>query len=225
MDGDRALKAQATKPPSHLVRQGIRARNYNLPVVISRRDFDAILGHLRGTVWLMASLMCGSGLRLMECCRLAPRTSTSRVERFGPRRQREERPSDGHPRTLGEAPGQAAARRGAPARTRPSKGLRICRAPLRPRAQVPQHGPGMGVAVGNSPLPAPRSTPRPATPAATGTRRSSSEASKRPPAWPEFSSPSTATPCATPSCGQPPPRQPPRHPIQTPRATKTRVPR
>ena len=37
-----------------------------LPVVLSR----AILGCLDGTEWLMASLLYGAGLRLLECCRL-----------------------------------------------------------------------------------------------------------------------------------------------------------
>lgn len=41
-----------------------------LPVVLSRDEVNAILRHLRGTTWLMASLMYGSGLRLLECCRL-----------------------------------------------------------------------------------------------------------------------------------------------------------
>ena len=52
--------------------QGIvRAKQpIRLPVVLSRREVDAILAQLQGTVWLMSSLMYGSGLRLMECCRL-----------------------------------------------------------------------------------------------------------------------------------------------------------
>jgi len=29
-----------------------------------------VLAHLEGTYWLMASLLYGSGLRLMECVRL-----------------------------------------------------------------------------------------------------------------------------------------------------------
>jgi integron integrase len=41
-----------------------------LPLVLSRGEVAAILRHLKGTPWLMASLMYGSGLRLMECARL-----------------------------------------------------------------------------------------------------------------------------------------------------------
>ncbi len=40
------------------------------PVVLSSREVEAILGRLRGAPWLMASLMYGAGLRVLECCRL-----------------------------------------------------------------------------------------------------------------------------------------------------------
>ncbi len=42
----------------------------NLPVVMSREEVRSLLSEMNGTVWLMASLMYGAGLRLMECCRL-----------------------------------------------------------------------------------------------------------------------------------------------------------
>ena len=45
-------------------------RPVRLPVVLSRDEADAVLQHLHGTTWLMASLLYGSGLRLLECCRL-----------------------------------------------------------------------------------------------------------------------------------------------------------
>ena len=41
-----------------------------LPVVFSKEEVHVILGQLEGTTWLMASLLYGSGLRLMECLRL-----------------------------------------------------------------------------------------------------------------------------------------------------------
>jgi integron integrase len=41
-----------------------------LPVVFTVEEVQAILVRLQGTVWLMASLLYGSGLRLMECARL-----------------------------------------------------------------------------------------------------------------------------------------------------------
>lgn len=49
----------------------IRARKpKRLPVVMSRDEVKAVLANLSGDKWLMASLMYGAGLRLMECLRL-----------------------------------------------------------------------------------------------------------------------------------------------------------
>jgi integron integrase len=45
-------------------------RPVRLPVVLAREEVRAVLGHMRGTPWLMASLMYGAGLRLLECARL-----------------------------------------------------------------------------------------------------------------------------------------------------------
>lgn len=45
-------------------------RSLRTPVVLSRREIEAILGKLRGVPRLIVSLMYGSGLRLLECCRL-----------------------------------------------------------------------------------------------------------------------------------------------------------
>ena len=41
-----------------------------LPVVLTRDEVNRLLEQLRGNAWLMASLLYGSGLRLMECVRL-----------------------------------------------------------------------------------------------------------------------------------------------------------
>ena len=49
----------------------IRARKpKRLPVVMTRGEVRQVLCHLRGDKWLMASLLYGSGLPLMECLRL-----------------------------------------------------------------------------------------------------------------------------------------------------------
>ena len=49
----------------------VRARKpKRLPVVLTRDEVKAVLDHLDGDVWLIASLLYGSGLRLMECLRL-----------------------------------------------------------------------------------------------------------------------------------------------------------
>ncbi|MFQ6115389.1 MAG: integron integrase, partial [bacterium] len=41
-----------------------------LPVVFTRDEVKAVMRHLSGTQWLMAMLLYGAGLRLMECLRL-----------------------------------------------------------------------------------------------------------------------------------------------------------
>jgi integron integrase len=49
----------------------IRARKpKHLPVVMTREEVKVVLAALAGDKWLMASLMYGAGLRLMECLRL-----------------------------------------------------------------------------------------------------------------------------------------------------------
>ena len=45
-------------------------RPARLPVVFTRDEVRAVLANLEGARWLMASLLYGSGLRLMECLRL-----------------------------------------------------------------------------------------------------------------------------------------------------------
>ncbi len=45
-------------------------RPRRLPVVFTGDEVEAVLSRLRGEAWLMASLLYGSGLRLMECVRL-----------------------------------------------------------------------------------------------------------------------------------------------------------
>ncbi len=45
-------------------------RPVRLPVVLSRDEVHAILAHLHGAPHLMATLLYGAGLRVLECCRL-----------------------------------------------------------------------------------------------------------------------------------------------------------
>ena len=45
-------------------------RPQRLPVVLSREEVAALLREMKGVAHLMASLLYGSGLRLLECCRL-----------------------------------------------------------------------------------------------------------------------------------------------------------
>src|SRR5262245_35019784 len=49
----------------------IRAKKTRrLPVVLTKEEVKTVLGRLGGAPWLMAMLLYGAGLRLMECCRL-----------------------------------------------------------------------------------------------------------------------------------------------------------
>jgi len=45
-------------------------KSHRVPVVFARQEVTKVLTHLTGTPHLMASLLYGSGLRLMECVRL-----------------------------------------------------------------------------------------------------------------------------------------------------------
>jgi integron integrase len=54
-----------------LIQGVVRAkRAKQLPVVLTREEVRCLLGGLSGVPWLMAMLLYGGGLRLMECCRL-----------------------------------------------------------------------------------------------------------------------------------------------------------
>ncbi len=41
-----------------------------LPVVLTREEVERVLGHLTGTPWLVAMVLYGGGLRLLECLQL-----------------------------------------------------------------------------------------------------------------------------------------------------------
>jgi integrase len=45
-------------------------RPQRLPIVLTRSEVKALLGALGGVHWIMASLLYGAGLRLLECLRL-----------------------------------------------------------------------------------------------------------------------------------------------------------
>lgn len=57
-----ALPSLGTLPPAK--------KQHKLPVVFTRVEAQAILAQMQDEKWLMASLLYGSGLRLMECLRL-----------------------------------------------------------------------------------------------------------------------------------------------------------
>ena len=65
------LYREVLKQPLPGLDDVVRAkRPVRLPTVLSRDEVQAILRHLDGVPWLMASLMYGAGLRLLECARL-----------------------------------------------------------------------------------------------------------------------------------------------------------
>src|SRR4029450_5984962 len=49
----------------------VRAKqSHRVPVVLTQDEVKAVLAHLSGTTWIMATLLYGAGLRLLECLRL-----------------------------------------------------------------------------------------------------------------------------------------------------------
>jgi site-specific recombinase XerD len=63
-----------------------------LPTVLTRSEVERLLAQLLGTRWLMASLLYGAGLRVIECLRLRVRCRFRISTDPCPRRQRGERP-------------------------------------------------------------------------------------------------------------------------------------
>ena len=54
-----------------LIQGVVRAkRSRRLPVVLTKEEVRHLMDFLEGDLWLMAMLLYGAGLRLMECCRL-----------------------------------------------------------------------------------------------------------------------------------------------------------
>ena len=126
-----------------------------------------MLQRLEGVPRLMACLLYGAGLRVLECCRLRVKDvdfDANRARR--PRRQGRQGPRH-------DAAGRGQGRSGAAPRDASGPSIsetwprrRLGRAADRARAEVPERGPGVGLAVG---LPGhaylPRPGDRPAAPA------------------------------------------------------------
>jgi len=65
------LYREVLEKPISYINGVVRAkRPRHLPVVLTRQEVRAVLGCLNGPEWLMAMLLYGAGLRLMECLRL-----------------------------------------------------------------------------------------------------------------------------------------------------------
>jgi len=124
---------------------------HRLPVVLTQAEVVDLLRHIHGTPWLIASLMYGSGLRLLECCRLRIKdVDFARLEitvRDG-KGQKDRVDSDAHPAR--EAPNDPPRARSAAARARLEDGRRLCRASLRLSEEEPLCRVQLVVAVGLS---------------------------------------------------------------------------
>ena len=65
------LYQQVLRQDIGLVHDVVRAKQpQRVPVVLTQDEVAAVLRHLSGTRWIMALLLYGAGLRLMECLRL-----------------------------------------------------------------------------------------------------------------------------------------------------------
>ena len=42
-------------------------RPKNLPIVLTKAEVQSVLKHMKGVPWLVAVLLYGAGLRLLEC--------------------------------------------------------------------------------------------------------------------------------------------------------------
>ena len=93
-------------------------RPLHLPVVLTREEVRTVLRQLQGVEWMMASLLYGAGLRLLECCRLRVKDidldKREIVVRDGKGRQgsRNAAPGEGSGATEGSSGGCAQAARG-----------------------------------------------------------------------------------------------------------------
>jgi integrase len=122
---------------------------HRLPVVLTPSEVRALLNELGGTMWLVASLLYGTGMRLLEGLRL--RVKDIDFER------RELLVRDGKgakdrvtvlPENLVLPLRSAAVARPVAPRRRPARRLRRRLAAERPRAQVPRRLAELGLAVG-----------------------------------------------------------------------------
>ena len=123
-------------------------RPVRLPQVLTRAEVTSLLGRLRGTPALMASIMYGGGLRVLECCRLrvkdidfAKGEITVRDGKGGKDRVTMLRSA----RRTSAPPYRPGPQR-PPRRSR--RGPRLGRAAARPRPEIPECSPRVGLAMG-----------------------------------------------------------------------------
>ena len=117
-------------------------RPERLPVVLTRDEVRAVIQHLEGVPRLMAYLLYGSGLRVLECCRLRVQDVAFAANQIVVRGGKGDKdrvtmlPAGGQARPRGASRGRSgAAPRG------PSAWRRLGRAPHGTRAEVSERGP------------------------------------------------------------------------------------
>jgi len=128
----------------------VRARRpRRLPVVVSRDEVCAVIAQLAGTPKLMACLLYGAGLRLLECARLRVKDIDFEASHIVVRAGKgdKDRITVLPPDRQGAAAAPPRARATSP-RARCRQRRRLGRAAGQPRPEVPERGSGVGVAVG-----------------------------------------------------------------------------
>jgi site-specific recombinase XerD len=121
-------------------------RPARLPVVMSRLEVNAVLAGLSGSTRLMASLLYGSGLRLVECVTLRVKDVDFGAGQLTVRRGKGQRDRAALLRAVDAASGRGAAS----ARGRRCARRRLRRAAQRAQHQVPERSARVAVAVGVS---------------------------------------------------------------------------
>jgi site-specific recombinase XerD len=65
------LSQQVLKQDIGWMDEVVRAKQpHRVPVALTQNEVVAVLQHLSGTTWIMATLLYGAGLRLLACIRL-----------------------------------------------------------------------------------------------------------------------------------------------------------
>jgi Phage integrase, N-terminal SAM-like domain len=173
----------------------VRARRpQHLPVVLTREEVRAVLERLDGAPRLMAVLLYGAGLRLLECARLRVTTWTSRPTRSSFGQGSCHDVAGGCQAGLDATPGRSAP----PARSRSAWRCRLGGDAGRAGTEVPRRWSRVGLAVGIPGHPVIRRLRHGPAPAAiTCTSRCYSARSRSLCAHPESPSMRAATPCVT----------------------------
>ena len=138
-----------------------------LPVVLTREEVAEVLRHVHGTPWLMASTMYGTGMRLLECCRLRVKDVDWSAPATRPQWKGSKGPRDHAPRQARQASVRPPRASATPASKRPQNGRREHRAAFRLCREEPKCCHNMGVAMGLSRYPPVRRSrlrPPPSTP-------------------------------------------------------------